>query len=81
MSDYTTTETTPVPLAKFIAYNTQDIELYSHASGYALALWDLQQELRGYIKHGHTFKDADEALDKVYGLIFELRNQYHLPQD
>jgi len=37
-----------------------------NAMTYWSVLWDLQmKELRGFLKYGHEFKDADEALEWV----------------
>ena len=36
-----------------------------HAMSWALAVWDLDQKLREYLKHGHKFKTPDETLESV----------------
>ena len=35
------------------------------------ALWDFTQDLRTWLKHGHTFKSADEALETVREKFYE----------
>ena len=37
-------------------------------------LWDLSQQLRSWQKHGHDFKDADDALDKIREEFYKLIN-------
>jgi hypothetical protein len=71
----------PRILASFHAYDLSEIETYSHASGYASILWDLKQELRKWVKYGHDFKTADEALEKTKELLYSLCNDRHIPQD
>ena len=34
-----------------------------NASKFYGALWDIDQEARGFLKHGHKFKSADEVLE------------------
>ena len=70
----------PEPLAAFFAYDQEDIALYSHARGYARVLWDLQETLRGWLKHGHGFDCADSALQAVRKELFEARTEAHLPE-
>ena len=45
------------------------------------ALWDIQQELRKYYKHGHEFKDADDAVEKIRDKFYEILGDYHLNLD
>jgi hypothetical protein len=33
-----------------------------HALDFALVCWDMDIELRGWLKHGHELKTADDAL-------------------
>jgi hypothetical protein len=40
------------------------------------AVSDFDHELRDWIKHGHNFKTADEALDKVRDIFFICLNSY-----
>ena len=35
------------------------------------ALWELDQDLRGWLKHGHQFKTVDDALDTIREKIHE----------
>ena len=36
-----------------------------HGMDWALVAFDLDQHLRGLLKYGHKFKDADEALEAI----------------
>jgi hypothetical protein len=40
--------------------------------------WDLDQKLRGQLKHGHEFKTADEALQATRDLLWELLRDHGL---
>lgn len=39
--------------------------LATHGKDFWLVLWNLNQAIRNYLKHGHNFKTADEALEWV----------------
>ena len=56
-------------------------ETYTHATGYALALWDVQQKLRERLKYATLGEEAYTELDAIYKLVFEARQTYHLPED
>jgi len=49
----------------------EQFKIYSRAMDWALAMWDLDQELRKYLKYGHKFETADEAFDEARKLIRE----------
>jgi len=42
-----------------------------HAVDYAVACEEIRNHIRGYWKHGHNFKDVDEALDEIYQFVCE----------
>ena len=69
------------PIAVFYAYDNDTLELYSHALGYYLAFVNAKETIRRYLKYGHTFKTADEALEGIRDEVFELGNEYHLPNE
>jgi hypothetical protein len=56
-------------------------EKYTHATGYALALWDIQQEIRERLKYATLGEEAYKELDDIYKLVFTARQEYHLPED
>ena len=49
-----------------------EFDLAYHGSDYHNVLWDLDQELRNWLKHGHEFKETGEALEAVRSRIHEL---------
>ena len=52
----------------------QDLILAQKGSEYWLVLWNLvngPDGIRGFLKHGHDFKDADDALEWVRDFIFD----------
>lgn len=57
------------------------LETYTHATGYSLALWDVQQKLRERLKYAELGEEAYNELDAIYKLVFEARQTYHLPED
>jgi hypothetical protein len=56
-------------------------ETYTHATGYALALWDVQQKIRERLKYATLGEEAYKELDDIYKLVFTARQEYHLPED
>ena len=45
------TEEHKVPIATFYAYDTAEVDVYSHATNYLCVLTDIQNRLRGYLKY------------------------------
>ena len=69
------------PIAVFYAYDQDTLELYSHVLGYSLALVQIKETLRRYLKYGHSFKTIDEAIEVIQNEVFDLENEYHLPTE
>lgn len=68
--------------AVFYARDLDELELLSHATGYYLAYWDIGQFLREIDKwHLDDYKDAPTLLDAIRDKYYELKEEYHLPQD
>jgi hypothetical protein len=49
-----------------------EFEIAVKAMEWALSCWDLDMYLRDKVKHGHGFKDADEALEAVRDKVREI---------
>lgn len=53
--------------------DNREYEVVNQAQKMQSLLWDFAQQLRSWRKYGHTFKDADDALEKItkdfYGLV------------
>lgn len=51
----------------------REYEVVNQAQKMQSLLWDFCQQLRSWRKYGHTFKDANDALEKItkdfYGLV------------
>lgn len=62
-------------LATFHAYDMDDVQSYAHLFDYIAALYDIEEQVRKWRKHGHTFKTADEVLDALHSFINEVRVQ------
>ena len=58
-----------------------EIDTFTHALGYSLALWDIQQKLRERVKYGNLGEEAYNELDAIYKMVYALRQEYHLPED
>lgn len=54
----------------------QDFTLASKAWEWADTLWQVDQKLRNYLKHGHDFKTTDEALEDIRNHIYELMTEH-----
>ena len=44
-------------------------------------LWDLSEQLRSWYKHGHDFKDADDALYNIRETFYKLINEHDVNID
>ena len=42
-----------------------------HAMDWAMCLWDIDQDMRSWLKHGHTFQNADEAIERLREMLYE----------
>ena len=45
--------------------DNNDFILAQRGRDYYSYLWDLDQDLRSWLKHGHQFKSVDEALERI----------------
>ena len=43
-----------------------------NANRYFIALDEIREKLRGYLKYGHQFKTADEAIEKIQEEFFQI---------
>jgi hypothetical protein len=53
----------------------------SHGQEYAVACFEFDQTLRSWAKHGHTFKNADEAIDGIRKLFSETLAEHGINWD
>lgn len=53
----------------------------SHGMDYALTCWDMDQKLRGWLKYGHEFKNADEALEECRNQLREIMDDHGIHLD
>ena len=56
----------------------EDLQHALHALDWALVVWDLDQDLRSYLKHGNDFKSVDEALEVVRERLYDLLEKYNI---
>ncbi len=43
----------------------QDFKLAQRGKDYFKFLWDLDQELRNWLKYGHNFKSPNKVMEKI----------------
>lgn len=48
------------------------------AQDYFLALWDIGTQLNSWEKHGHPFKDADDALIQIREDFYRVMDHFHI---
>ena len=58
-----------------------DAMLALHAVDLSLVIWDISQSIRTWTKHGHKFKDADEALDAVRDSLISSMDSHGITED
>ena len=44
------------------------------------AIEEINRRLRAYDKHGHSFKDADEAVEKIRGEVNSVLHEYKVDE-
>ena len=49
--------------------NQEEHLLVANGARYHSALWRIDQQCRSWLKHGHSFRSAEEALEAVRGLF------------
>ena len=54
--------------------DNREYEVVNQAQKMQSLLWDFAQQLRSWRKHGHTFKDAGDALEKITEEFYQLIN-------
>ena len=52
-----------------------------HGMDYALVCWDMDQKLRGWLKYGHKFIDAEEALEACREQLREIMDSHSVHMD
>ena len=58
-----------------------EYHINSHALDFACSLWNIDQKLRNWIKYGHNFKSADEALEETREILREVMDEYGVNLD
>ena len=56
--------------------------LASHGVDWALVAWDIATgDLRTWLKHGHSFESADDALEAVRDLVYRVIDEHGVSLD
>jgi len=58
-----------------------EYDVMSQAQKTQSFLWEFSQQLRAWHKYGHSFKDADDALDKIREEFYRLLNIHEVNID
>jgi len=53
----------------------------SHGMDYALTCWDMDQKLRSWLKYGHKFESADDALEKCRDHLRQIMDDHGVHLD
>ncbi len=49
-----------------------------NAMEFALTCWEVDQKLRGWLKYGHKFKNADEAIEGTRNMLNDFMYSYNI---
>jgi len=58
-----------------------EFKLASSALEYSSCLWDIKNILRQHYKYGHKFKDADEAVEKIYDEVLTIISEHGITDE
>jgi hypothetical protein len=58
-----------------------DFTKATKAQDYFHALWDIGVQLRSWEKHGHSFKDADDAVVQIREDFYKVMNHFNINLD
>jgi hypothetical protein len=67
-------------IAVFNAYDDIEVQRFSHALDYELALWDVEMFIREMYQHHLEEYDKNEMFIKIQEEIGRIREEHHLPQ-
>jgi len=59
----------------------EEMTIAIHAMDWALTAWDMDNELRNWLKRGHKFTTADEALEAVRDMLREILERRNITLD
>ena len=59
----------------------EDHNLAIHGLDFALVCWDMDVKLRNWLKYGHKFKTADEALEAARDYLCEAMETHNVNFD
>ncbi len=49
----------------------EEFDSASHGADWQNVVWEMDQALRGYLKHGHAFKEVDATLQFLRDTLWE----------
>ncbi len=55
-----------------------EYDLTTRGADWALVSFDMDEILRVYLKHGHSFKTVDEAIEEIRNRLYETLEDYGL---
>jgi len=65
----------PLPMRAILIFNLpkdlHEFQLANEAANWHSVVWEINEKLRGYLKYGHAFKSAEEALQEIRSQLNE----------
>ena len=57
--------------------DTNDLKMAQQGPAYHAVLWNLDQIMRAYLKHGHHFESVDAAIESIRNELYnQMREHY-----
>ena len=56
----------------------EEFKCATEGTDYMCCLFDIQQLIREKLKYGHDYKTADEALEKIQEVFFEILSNHNV---
>jgi len=69
------------PLARFYAYDYDDIYLYAHARGYSIIYSDVKEKLRSDLKYKNYPDEVQKYIEEFRAFMNDERDSYHLAEE
>lgn len=72
----------PIATLKFkLPEEQHEFDLAIRSGSAKSMLWDFSNQLRGWYKHHHDFKDSNDAVTKIREEFYRLLNEYRVDLD
>lgn len=58
-----------------------EMRTYSYAPEMQRFIWEFQEQLRSWYKYGHPFKDADDAVNGIREMWYQIKENHRIEDD